>query len=220
MTNQQGKTLQRTMHRILIVTDVRVHGEQLGTACTTLGGEFIGTINGADCAALRDQERRPSLLLVDASTVKPDQLGHLASSPSLRIPFVVYGLDIGSPHLMLRFAQLGAAGIATRECDLDELRRTVLTALTGSREPLRSVLSRLVHTEATSANGRPRSGNLKCLTPRELEVAALYAAPAAIKAVAQHLGVTEGTVEQHLDHIYKKLRIHRKSELVEILNAR
>lgn len=53
------------------------------------------------------------------------------------------------------------------------------------------------------------------LTPKELEVAALIAEHLTNKEIAARLFVVEKTVGTHLDHIYTKLDINRRSQLVE-----
>jgi len=52
------------------------------------------------------------------------------------------------------------------------------------------------------------------LTKREAEVARLVALGLANKVVAGRLGLREGTVKIHLHHIYRKLRISNRAELM------
>jgi DNA-binding NarL/FixJ family response regulator len=52
------------------------------------------------------------------------------------------------------------------------------------------------------------------LTRRETEVAGLVSQGLANKAVAERLGVTEGTVKIHLYSIYQKLRVSNRAGLI------
>jgi DNA-binding NarL/FixJ family response regulator len=53
------------------------------------------------------------------------------------------------------------------------------------------------------------------LTPKELEVAALVAEHLTNKQIASRLFVEEKTVETHMEHIFNKLDVHRRSEVAE-----
>ncbi|MFN8491411.1 MAG: response regulator transcription factor [Caldilineaceae bacterium] len=53
---------------------------------------------------------------------------------------------------------------------------------------------------------------LSALTPREQEVLRLLAQGLGNKAIAQALCLTEGTIEQHLKRIYRKLNINTRVE--------
>ena len=56
------------------------------------------------------------------------------------------------------------------------------------------------------------------LTQREHETAALVASGMSNKQIARTLGVTEGTIKQHLHSVFAKLGIHSRGHL--ILHAR
>jgi DNA-binding NarL/FixJ family response regulator len=54
------------------------------------------------------------------------------------------------------------------------------------------------------------------LTPQEERVAAFAATGATSKQIADQLCVTTSTIETHLEHIYAKLGIHSRRELMAI----
>jgi DNA-binding CsgD family transcriptional regulator len=97
-----------------------------------------------------------------------------------------------------------------------------------AREPLRRglelahksgamVLSARAHTELVAAGARPRRVALtgfEALTASERRVAEL-AGELSTRQVAQALFITPKTVEFHLRHIYQKLRVNSRAELVE-----
>lgn len=58
------------------------------------------------------------------------------------------------------------------------------------------------------------------LSPREVEVADLFARGLSIKAISVRLGISMGTVQSHLKNAYKKLGIHSRDELIELLEGR
>lgn len=55
------------------------------------------------------------------------------------------------------------------------------------------------------------------LTPREQEVMALVAKGRSTPRIQETLGLTAGTVNTHLAHLYRKLDVHDKQELIDLL---
>jgi DNA-binding NarL/FixJ family response regulator len=54
----------------------------------------------------------------------------------------------------------------------------------------------------------------KLLTPREIEIARLVALGRRNKVIGEGMAISEGTVKTHLHHIYEKLRVQSRAELV------
>lgn len=54
----------------------------------------------------------------------------------------------------------------------------------------------------------------RLLTPREREIAAMVAAGARNRAIAERLGISVGTVKLHLHHVYEKLGVDGRLGLV------
>jgi DNA-binding NarL/FixJ family response regulator len=61
--------------------------------------------------------------------------------------------------------------------------------------------------------------DVKCLSPREQEVAQWVAAGARNKEIAWRLGISEGTVKLHLFHAYRKLRVANRVGLARALGS-
>ena len=55
------------------------------------------------------------------------------------------------------------------------------------------------------------------LTPREQEIMALVAKGRSTPRIQDALGLTAGTVNTHLAHLYRKLDVHDKQELIDLL---
>jgi DNA-binding CsgD family transcriptional regulator len=98
---------------------------------------------------------------------------------------------------------------------------------TAAREPLRRALdlaertgaaglADAVRRELIAAGARPRRAALTgpdALTAGERRVAALAAEGASNRQIAEHLFITQATVETHLRHAFRKLGITSRSEL-------
>ena len=72
----------------------------------------------------------------------------------------------------------------------------------------------LASRELTVAGGRKRSRHAGTLTAQEERVARLAAAGASNSEIAKQLFVAVRTVETHLEHVYVKLGIHSRYELI------
>ncbi|BAK45819.1 DNA-binding HTH domain-containing protein [Eggerthella sp. YY7918] len=56
------------------------------------------------------------------------------------------------------------------------------------------------------------------LSDRETEIIALILTGMNAKSIAQHLTISENTAKSHIQHIYTKLEIHSKQELLMLAN--
>jgi DNA-binding CsgD family transcriptional regulator/tetratricopeptide (TPR) repeat protein len=62
-----------------------------------------------------------------------------------------------------------------------------------------------------------RDGPLRDLTPREREIAELASTGASSRSIALRLTLSERTVENHLQHVYAKLGLHGRAELIALV---
>ena len=60
----------------------------------------------------------------------------------------------------------------------------------------------------------------RALTPRELEVLRLLVQGKSLSAVARELIIAEGTAKAHTQHIYEKVGVSRRQELLEAVRGR
>lgn len=58
------------------------------------------------------------------------------------------------------------------------------------------------------------------LSPREREVVKMVAQGYSSAFIAGQLGVSQSTAKSHISHIYQKVGVHRKDELLELMDAR
>lgn len=57
------------------------------------------------------------------------------------------------------------------------------------------------------------------LTEREAAVARLYARGYSLQKVADELHITRSTAQSHIKHVYRKLGVHSRDELIELLDG-
>jgi DNA-binding NarL/FixJ family response regulator len=76
-------------------------------------------------------------------------------------------------------------------------------------------LARRAGEELAAAGGRRRTRRgAQELTPQEQRIARLAATGASDKDIATHLTVSVRTVRTHLEHVYAKLGVHSRRELM------
>jgi DNA-binding CsgD family transcriptional regulator len=130
--------------------------------------------------------------------------------------------------LAIRATKVGSVpiGAGTRS-ELAHWRDAVLYGACSSADPApswcyRGVTVRRISLEPEAplflviATGN-RANDLKRLTTREGQVAELISRGHSVLNVSRNLGLTEGTVRNHLKHIYRKLGINSKLDLARIV---
>jgi DNA-binding CsgD family transcriptional regulator len=105
-----------------------------------------------------------------------------------------------------------------RGSDLDRARRLASGVLEDAR---RLGMPPFVARASALLKGMPRR-RLKSdeLTSRELEVASLVAEGSTNRQIAVKLGVSERTVENHLDHVFRKLGLGGRAQLAAWVTTR
>ena len=123
-------------------------------------------------------------------------------------------------ELALALADHGAS--LRRSGRRTQAREPLLRALDLAERTGAAGLAAEVKRELLAAGARPRRAALTgpdALTAGERRVAALAADGASNRQIAEHLFVTQATVETHLRHAFRKLNITSRAELPATLNG-
>jgi two-component system, NarL family, nitrate/nitrite response regulator NarL len=164
--------------------------------------------------ALRAVHRHwPDILLLDVRLPGKDGLAVLRSLRDLKVPtrvvLLTAALDEGEVVDALR---LGARGVVLKEMRPDYLIECIRKVYAGEQwieqRSLGRVIDRLLRREA----GEREVGTV--LTRREVEIVVLVARGLHNEAIADRLGISEGTVKAHLHNIYEKLQLDGRVALV------
>ena len=114
--------------------------------------------------------------------------------------------------------QFGARGLVLKESPPELLLECVRRVHEGSQwldpEALSGAVGRILRRDAAI---REAAG---ILTPREVEIVGLVVEGKRNKEIAERLSITEGTVKLHLHHIYDKLGVGGRLELVVFAQER
>jgi DNA-binding NarL/FixJ family response regulator len=90
----------------------------------------------------------------------------------------------------------------------------ILEAIRDLKEGGASMSASIVKKVLQHFQHRPSSGNNYTLSERELTILQCLVDGDSYKMIADHCGITIGTVRSHINNIYKKLHINSKSEAV------
>lgn len=203
--------------RLVLVDDHRI---VLGGLCYLLELEpdiqvLAECVSGSEGLAAV-QRLRPDILVLDLLMPGLDGLDILRALQDEPDPPRVLLLTaaIGEDE-MIRAVGLGVSGVILKEMAPRQLVQCLRKIHGGGtwleQDAVARALRKLVHGEvAPEAATASECG----LTPRELEVVRLVGAGLANKQIARRVNITEGTVKQHLHHIYDKLGVQGRINLV------
>ncbi len=168
--------------------------------------EVVGEAADAEEAVACCAAQRPDVLLLD---VRMPGGGGLEAARRLadeqpEVAVVVLSAYDDDGYVRAALAS-GVAGYLLKTATGAELVQAVRSAAAGTTV-LDPALSRRL------ADGQSEPAGL--LTDREVEVVALVAQGLANKAVAQRLGISVRTVEGHLNHVFSRLGLTSRTELV------
>lgn len=199
------------MTKIAIVEDNRVIRESLM--------EFVGADAESrcvcTCATAEDAlkvlpKHQPDIVLMDIQLPHMSGIDCIAPLkqllPSVQIIMVTVYEDTERIFKALR---MGACGYLLKRCAPEELIAAIHEVRQGgapmSREIARKVISSFQEPVTAAAE-------VEDLSQREREILELVAGGFANKAIADRLGLTDGTVRWHLRHVYHKLHVRSRTE--------
>jgi DNA-binding NarL/FixJ family response regulator len=155
------------------------------------------------------------LLLGDGWETEWERLSGAVSPPR--------GVLVADGHSdLLRATRLGITAFLAPDASPEELGRAIQAAACGRSYCSPALLTRLVTSLQGARSGEEerslaRSRRWLSLSARERQVAACALTGLRNEAVAAQLGLSVATVKFHLSHVYQKLRIECRSQLVQYL---
>src|ERR1700677_1107233 len=199
------------MTKIAIVEDNKVIRESLA--------EFVQADSECECVrtcatareALKDLPKlQPDIVLMDIQL--PDVSGIECTArlkqlmPSLQIIIVTVYEDTERIFKALR---MGACGYLLKRCTPEELIAAIREVRQGGAPMSREIARKVI---VSFQEPMKAAAEVEDLSPREREILELLAGGFANKAIADRLGLTDGTVRWHLRHVYHKLHVRSRTE--------
>ena len=173
--------------------------------------------DGAQCVrALR--ELAPDLALVDLAMPEMNGLEVLDAAARERLPVRVAILTATRNAAdVARAYRAGAWGILLKDAAPGEI-LAALAEIAAGRRALPMALVENAFAEERVEQARP--GPLDALTARERQVMDLVGRGLSNRAIAEQLGLSEGTIKNHLHSIFEKLGVANRTELALFVRAR
>lgn len=157
----------------------------------------------------------PNLIFIGAET----RLQGIRILPELRkifhnSRFVIYDLDAKADE-GIKYLRSGAHGYLSKKSDLDTLMNCIETVMDGKfyidPKDLHTMLEGLVH--GSRVPRERESFQRSTLTPRQNEIASLFAQGMSTSKIARKLGLSSSTVSTVKSTIYEKLKIDNVVDL-------
>lgn len=192
----------------LVGTRFRVGGNLAGSFCTALGVMLFNAIVFLFLCDISKRFGVSALLLfgIEESLILVSWVGREGA-----LLFDVSGLFGGTgPAIGAVVAIAAIVAVATLVLNEREIGERWGIAFMGKRPPEENERTRLARRCAAVAEARR-------LTPREREVMELLAQGKSLSGVAHELIIAEGTAKAHTRHIYEKLGINTRQELLDSL---
>lgn len=191
---------------MLVVDDHSVVRQGTRLILEAAGLEIAGEAESAERAIALVRESPPDVVLADVRLPRKSGIDLAAelhqSDPGVR---VVILSSYANPGYVKAALAAGAAGYLLKTASDEELVSAVRSAALGA-----TVLDQAVSAELLAGGAAPGS----VLTNREREVVELLAQGMANKAIAAQLHVSKRTVDAHLGHLFTKLGVASRAELV------
>jgi len=172
----------------------------------------------AECAtgdeALRSiRTYQPDLAVVDLSMPQRDGLSVLRelNRDKLRTRVVLLVASIDE-HQMVEARRLGVGGVVLKEMAPRLLLQCLRKVYSGESWIERRVAARALDVMLQRETGMREVSSI--LTTREVEIARLVACGLRNRRIAHRLCVSEATVKTHLHHIYDKLNVESRGQLI------
>lgn len=179
----------------------------------------VTVVGDGDLAAIRDLilAASPDLLLVDVRVKGvPELCAELRRSGGR--PWVILLTADLDDHGAVRALETGARGILTRSARAEDLLKAIHVVHEGEIWAGKRVVARLAEELATRSELSHADQTLLAqrLSEREQEIVHLAAAALSVKEIADRLAISEATVKVHLSHIFQKLGVRDRIQLVAV----
>jgi DNA-binding NarL/FixJ family response regulator len=202
--------------RVLLVDDQALFREGLRTILATYEGlEVVGEAANGEEALRLAPAARPDVVLMD---LKMPVMDGPAATRALRdvLPAckVIALTTFDDDEWVFEGLRAGAVGYLLKDTPSAKIVEAIHAAVRGASllEPVvaAKVLAEL--TRLSERARRPDPAAARGLSDREVEVLRLVATGAANKEIAVALGLTEGTVKNHLTNVFTKLGVQDRTQ--------
>ena len=174
--------------------------------------DIVGEAMTGREAVERSRRLKPDVILMDLNM---PEMGGIAATRAIKEESpdrVVLALTISEAEEdIVEMVAAGASGYVLKDVDPASLARSIQDAHAGHFQ-LDDALTRRVIVRLGSTLRRSRRPLAEPLTERETQILRMVVVGMSNKAIANRLGLGEGTIKSHLRNIYRKLQVRTRAE--------
>ncbi|HKV29538.1 MAG TPA: response regulator transcription factor [Candidatus Dormibacteraeota bacterium] len=174
--------------------------------------DIVGEAMTGRQAVERSRRLKPDVILMDLNM---PEMGGIAATRAIKEENpdrVVLALTISEAEEdIVEMVAAGASGYVLKDVDPASLARSIQEAHAGHFQ-LDDQLTRRVIVRLGSTLKRSRRPLAEPLTERETQILRMVVVGMSNKAIANRLGLGEGTIKSHLRNIYRKLQVRTRAE--------
>ena len=200
--------------KVSIVEDDTIIRETLRSLFIFEEGMEPFTIHSnAEDALLRLNDNCPDVVIMDINLPGASGIDCVRqmSQRCTRSQFLMYTVH-DDDHRVFEALKAGANGYILKSSTPDEILEAVRELHTGG-SPMSAHVARRVVAQLRPMQGVAASTDAS-LTDREQQVLALLAEGLLYKEIGDRLGITVGTIKQHIHRIYDKMHVQNRTEAV------
>lgn len=174
----------------------------------------IRVIEAASVAEALDVLRREpvSVVLLELAVCGDDTPGVVAHLVRSSLAPVVVFSKYGADDKVVAALQAGANGHVNETSDVDVFVAMLRRAAAGEYVLGASAVKSVVDAMRTYTQVQSSNGDHESLTGRETEILSLVCLAQTNRQIASRLGVSESTVKNHLQTVFRKLRVFSRAE--------
>jgi two-component system, NarL family, response regulator DegU len=174
--------------------------------------DIVGEAMTGRQAVEHSRRLKPDVILMDLNM---PEMGGIAATRAIKEEDperVVLALTVSEAEEdIVEMVAAGASGYVLKDVDPASLARSIQDAHAGHFQ-LDDALTRQVIMRLGSNLRRPRRHLAEPLTERETQILRMVVEGKGNKAIANRLGLSEGTIKSHLRNIYRKLKVQTRAE--------
>jgi len=204
-----------TLRVIALGVDAQIKRAMTKFCAQDENAELAGVTRSITTLLFALEELQPDVVVIDEYSLGDDVMPALTSihgaSERSRLLIIGDSVDAVSPDIL----QLGVAGNLPRAEAYSQIWRAITAVGRGEFWLSRSQSSQLLTRLSVDDLRVPDAVmNLEALTPQENRVLQQCMVGHSNKEIARVLGISEQTVKIHLQHVFQKLGVRRRAELL------
>lgn len=192
----------RPVIRIVLADDHQILRESVRKNFESAGEQIIGEASNGEDAVRLAENLRPDVVVMDISMPLLDGVTATRriteSVPETKVVVLTMHDDIDRTRQAL---EAGAVGYLSKGCSFADVLETVRAAAAGET----GLSPELASSMLTLAQAQQPEVEDAILSPRQVEILQGIADGSSTKQVARELGITQKTVHNHLNAIYRRL---------------